>query len=654
MRLPTAVGSELMQTSLLESLHLPDDLKHLSAGDMRRLAQEVRSMIIKVVSTNGGHLAPSLGVVELTIALLSVMDVPEDKIVWDVGHQCYAYKLLTDRRDRFHTLRKSGGISGFPRPVESCYDAFVTGHASTSISAALGIAQARDLAGDNYKVTAVIGDGALGGGMVWEAINNAGGSKANLLVILNDNNMSISPSIGAMATHISRLRTMPLYRTVENGAQRIINHLPVGGNLANRTSHMLKHGVTSFVSPTSGAIFESMGFEYLGPIDGHDVTELRRFIAQAREMSGPVLLHVVTTKGKGYLPAEHNARQFHGVGPFDCSNGKCSKKTKNAFTDVFGSALVELAKRDPKIVAITAAMPDGTGLNQFATDYPDRFFDVGIAEEHAVTFAAGLARAGAKPVVAIYSTFLQRAYDQIVHDVCLQNLPVVFALDRAGIVGEDGPTHHGVFDLSYLRHIPNLTVMAPKDAPELADMLFTAVKMNSPVAIRYPRGAAQGIWKLPMREIPQAKAEVLSAGNDVAIITVGTLVNAAVEAAVELKEAGIDARVVNARFVKPLDEAAIVSAALECGALVLAEENVAQGGFSGAVLECLAKNNALINNIEIIALPDAFVSHGKATEIRAKYALNTTGIIEAAVRVTSKAGNRGSGQGEEIAVSQSI
>ena len=643
-----------MHASILESLHLPDDLKHLSAADMRRLAQEVRSVIIRVVSENGGHLAPSLGVVELTIALLAVMDVPDDKIVWDVGHQCYAYKLLTDRRDMFHTLRKSGGISGFPRPIESRYDAFITGHASTSISAALGIAQARDLAGENYKVTAVIGDGALGGGMVWEAINNAGDSKADLLVILNDNNMSISPSIGAMATHISRLRAMPLYRTMENSAQRIFNNLPIGGSLANRTGLMLKHGVTSFVSPTSGAIFEALGFEYLGPIDGHDVSELRHFIAQAREMSGPVLLHVVTIKGKGYRPAEHNARQFHGVGPFDCTNGKCSKKETNTFTDVFGNALVELAKADSKIVAITAAMPDGTGLTKFASSYPDRFFNVGIAEEHAVTFAAGLARAGAKPVVAIYSTFLQRAYDQIVHDVCLQNLPVVFALDRAGLVGEDGPTHHGVFDLSYLRHIPNLTLMAPKDATELADMLFTALKLNSPVAIRYPKGVAHGLWKLPMKEVPLGKADVLNAGKDVAIVSVGTLSNHALEAAIELKDAGIDARVIHARFVKPLDEKAMISAALECGALVLVEENVAQGGFSGAVLECLAKNYALIKNIEIIALPDAFISHGKASELRAKYALNTAGIIEAVIRVTSEARSQGSGQGEEIAVRQSI
>lgn len=643
-----------MRRSLLESLDLPGDLKQLSVRQMRKLAQEVRELIVEVVSSNGGHLAPCLGVVELTLALLSVMDVPDDKIVWDVGHQCYAYKVLTDRRDRFHTLRQLGGISGFPKPEESPFDCFATGHASTSISAALGIAQARDLAGDKYKVTAVIGDGSLGGGMAWEAINNAGAAKTDLLVILNDNKMSISPSIGAMATHMAMLRSMPLYRTVESGARSIFQRMPVGGGLMSRTSDALKHGLTHLVSPTSGTIFEVLGFEYFGPVNGHDFAQIRHFLAQAREINGPVLLHVVTTKGKGYHIAEHDARHFHGVGPFNSSNGKLNSKSQCTYTSAFGDALVAIAHDDPRVVAITAAMPDGTGLTRFSERYPKRFFNVGIAEEHAVTFAAGLASAGMKPVVAVYSTFMQRAYDQIVHDVCMQNLPVVMMLDRAGIVGEDGPTHHGVFDYSYLRHIPNLTLMAPKDTTELTDMLYTAVRMESPVAIRYPRGEALQVERTVMREIPPGSAEVLRDGDDVAIIAAGTIVNAAVQAADKLASSGIRARVINARFIKPLDESAILSAAKTCGVMVLVEENVVQGGFASAVLECLAINQALDTGVEIVALPDSFITHGKPSEIRASYGLDAQGIYDAAVRALSKARIVKVRQGEEIVVRQNI
>ena len=647
-------GEYGMRRSLLRSLNLPDDLKRLSPVEQRKLAQEVREEIIDVVSSNGGHLAPSLGVVELTMALLSVMNVPEDKIVWDVGHQCYAYKLLTDRLDRFHTLRQAGGLSGFPKPSESPYDAFATGHASTSISAALGMAIGRDLAGEHYKVTAIIGDGALGGGMAWEAINSAGAAKANLLVILNDNKMSISPSIGALATHIARLRAEPFYRTVEDGAERIFRKMPLGGGLISKTSKVLKRGITNLVSPTSGTIFEALGFEYLGPIDGHDIPQLRNFLTLARDIKGPVLLHVVTTKGKGYHRAEHKPSRYHGVGPFNSSNGKGSEKAQRSYTDVFGTALVKLARKDPKIVAITAAMPDGTGLSRFARKYPSRFYDVGIAEGHAVTFAAGLAKSGAKPVVAIYSTFLQRAYDQIVHDVCMQKLPVVFMLDRAGIVGEDGPTHHGVFDLSSLRHIPNLTVMVPRDASELADMFFTAMSMNAPVAIRYPRGAAQGTQRLDMNALPVGKAEILRDGSDLGIIAIGPVANAAYEAAIELESQGIDARVINARFVKPLDDSAIVSAASECGALVLAEENVEQGGFSSAVLECLVRNNIANVSIEIVALPDRFLEQGKVLNLRTKYGLDKQGIANAALKVLGRSQDIDIEQGGEIVVRQAI
>ena len=638
----------------MEALDLPGDLRRLTPSEVRRLAQEVRDLIVDVVSSNGGHLAPSLGVVELTMALLAVMDVPTDKIVWDVGHQCYAYKVLTDRRAEFCTLRQSGGISGFPKPSESPCDCFGTGHASTAISAALGIAQARDLAGERYRVTAVVGDGAFGGGMAWEAINNAGDAKADLLVILNDNRMSISPSIGALATHIARLRAMPLYRNMEHEAQRLLRRMPLGGGLIRKTSQVLKRGLTNWVSPTSGTLFEALGFEYLGPIDGHDFAALRHFLAMSRDMKGPVLLHVVTTKGKGYHRAEHKPRHYHGVGPFNSNNGKVSHKAPCTYTDVFGGALVKLAARDHRIVAITAAMPDGTGLTRFAKKYPARFFNVGIAEAHAVTFAAGLASAGAKPVVAIYSTFLQRAYDQVLHDVCMQNLGVVFAMDRAGLVGEDGQTHHGVFDLSYLRHIPNLTVMAPKDAGELVDMLSAAVRMDTPIALRYPRGAAQGVRSRGTSEIPIGEMEIVRGGDDVAIIAVGTLVNQALEAAEELEASGIGARVINARFVKPIDEAALLAAASECGALVFAEENAAQGGFASAALECLARNDTSNMPVEVVALPDTFVSHGKASDLRAQYGLNKQGIIDAANKALVRSSNRTQAQGDAGVLRHSI
>lgn len=642
-----------MKRTLLESLDLPGDLKQLSQIQLQRLAAEVRDLIVDVVSTNGGHLAPSLGVVKLTIGLLSVMDVPSDKIVWDVGHQCYAHKVLTDRRDRFSTIRKAGGLSGFPKPSESPYDCFTTGHASTAISAAMGMALARDLAGEHYKVTAVVGDGALGGGMAWEAINYAGDAKADLLVILNDNRMSISPSIGALATHISRLRSVPLYRSMEDSAERVFRTIPMGG-IVSRLTDGLKRGLTNFVSPTSGTIFEALGFRYFGPINGHDIGDLKHFISLSREMKGPVLLHVVTTKGKGYSRAEHKPRRYHGVGPFNSNNGKVSEKSGRTYTDVFGSALVSLASKDPRVVAITAAMPDGTGLAHFARKFPTRFFNVGIAEEHAVTFAAGLAASGSKPVVAIYSTFLQRAYDQIVQDVCLQNLPVVFALDRAGIVGEDGPTHHGAFDLSYLGHIPNMTVMAPKDAGEMINMLHTALRLGSPAALRYPRGAVTRVAKAPLRGVPIGKSETLREGNDVAIIALGPVALDASEAAEELAERGIEARVISARFLKPLDEGAIVSAAHECGGIVLVEENVARGGFGSAALECLARYGALGVPVETVALPDSFVGFGKASELRAIHGLSKQGIIGAVERLLSRGDSPQLRPGEELVIPQSI
>lgn len=642
-----------MRRTLLESLDLPHDLKSLSPVQMKRLAAEVRDLIVEVVSANGGHLAPSLGVVELTIALLSVMDVPDDKVVWDVGHQSYAYKILTDRRDRFASLRKTGGISGFPKPAESPYDCFVTGHASTAISAALGMALSRDIAGKRNKVVAVVGDGALGGGMAWEAVNCAGDANADLLVILNDNKMSISPSIGALATHMSRLRSVPLYRSMEQGAEHVFRTIPMG-EIIKRLGQAMRRGLTHVVSPTSGTIFEALGFDYYGPINGHDIGDLKHFISLSREMKGPVLLHVVTTKGKGYYRAEHKPRRYHGVGPFNSNNGKVSERSGRSYTDVFGNVLVRLAAKDHKICAITAAMPDGTGLAQFARKFPSRFFNVGIAEQHAVTFAAGLAASGSKPIVAVYSTFLQRAYDQIVHDVCLQNLPVIFALDRAGIVGEDGPTHHGVFDLSYLRHIPNLTIMAPKDAGELMCMLATALRLDSPVALRYPRGAALGSMKVPLRPVPIGRSEPMRAGNDLAIITLGPIASEAMAAANELSEAGFEARVINARFAKPLDESAILAAARDCGGLVLAEENVMQGGFASAVLECLIRHDALNVPVEVVALPDSFLGFGKASELRALYGLSKQGVLCAAERLIARMGKSSPIEGEAFVIRQSI
>lgn len=641
-----------MRRALLESLDLPRDLRNLSQDQTRRLAAEVRDLIVEVVSANGGHLAPSLGVVELTIALLSVMDVPKDRIVWDVGHQSYAHKILTDRRDRFTGLRKARGICGFPKPAESPYDCFVTGHASTAISAALGMALARDMAGEKHKVVAVVGDGALGGGMAWEAVNCAGDTKADMLVILNDNRMSISPSIGALATHISRLRSVSLYRSMEHSAERVFHSIP--SEIIRRMGQGIRRCLTNVVSPTSGTIFEALGFDYYGPINGHDIGDLKHFISLCRQMKGPVLLHVVTTKGKGYYRAEHKPRRYHGVGPFNSDNGKNSEKHGRTYTDVFGNAIVRLAAKDPRIVAITAAMPDGTGLNQFARKFPGRFYNVGIAEQHAVTLAAGLASSGAKPVVAIYSTFLQRAYDQIVHDVCLQNLPVILAIDRAGIVGEDGPTHHGVFDLSYLRHIPNLTIMAPKDAPELICMLGTALRLDSPVAIRYPRGTAAGSIKAPVKPVPIGRSEHLRAGADLAIVAIGSMVLEATAAAAELAESGIEARVVNARFAKPLDEAAILAAARDCGGLVIAEENVGQGGFASAVLECLTRHGAADLPVEVVALPDSFIGFGKAADLRALHGLNKDGILSAAGRLLARMGKSSPDEGEGFVIRQSI
>lgn len=604
--------------AILETITGPDDIRRLSRGQLGLLAEEIRQVIVEQVAKTGGHLASNLGVVELTIALHAVFDPTKDVIIWDVGHQCYPHKLLTGRAHCFNTLRQFGGIAGFPRRDESPCDAFGTGHASTSISAALGFAKARDLRGSDKHVVAVIGDGALTGGQAMEAMNNAGQLKTNLTVILNDNEMSISKNVGALATHLSKLRMLPLYRKMETRAKNVIESLPMGGKTLSRTAEGILHGVTHLMAAQTGIVFEEMGFAYLGPIDGHDIDLLTEVFANVRNIDGPVLVHVLTTKGKGYEYAENNSRIFHGVSGFRVQDGEFEESAgQPTYTDVFGDTLVELAKEDDRIVAITAAMPDGTGLSKFAQQFPERFFDVGIAEQHAVTFAASLAASGFRPVVAIYSTFLQRAYDQIVHDVCLQRLPVVFAIDRAGIVGNDGPTHHGAFDLSYLRHIPNMVVAAPADGFELRQMLRLAINHNGPFSIRYPREAAPEFHSgLQEREMALGMAEVLANGDDVCILAVGSAVAICRQAVEMLRRHDISACLVNARFVKPLDSEIIISLARKHRCLLLVEENSKQGGFGSAVLELLASSG--IDNIRVkqIGLPDEFVAHGNQQLLR--------------------------------------
>lgn len=618
---------------ILHRIKSPRDLRRFSPAEMNMLAGEIREEIIHTVSQNGGHLAPNLGVVELTLALHRVFSSPTDKFIWDVGHQSYTHKLLTERRDKFHTLRQFGGLSGFPRPEESEYDAFGTGHSSTSISAALGMALARDLKGENHHVVAIIGDGAMTGGMAFEALNHAGHLKRNLTVVLNDNEMSISPNVGALAGYFTRLRTDPMYSRGKDEIEQLLRKIPSIGNTLLKVVDRLKDSLKYLVVP--GMFFEELGFFYFGPINGHNIQTLITTLEKAKATPGPVLVHVITHKGKGYLPAENSAVKFHGIGPFDISNGKTAKSNKfPSYTEVFGRSIVNEAQDNKKVIAITAAMTSGTGLSEFAEKYPDRFFDVGIAEQHAVTMAAGMARAGLRPVVAIYSTFLQRAFDQILHDVCLQNLPVVFAIDRAGLVGDDGPTHHGLFDYAYLRAIPNMTIMAPKDENELRSMLKTALNHPGPCAIRYPRGAGMGV-SLDDEPVvlPVGKAELLLEGADITFIAAGNCNSLALRAAEVLATQGIQPTVINARFIKPLDNDMLLRYAARTGKVITLEEHVLPGGFGSAVLEMLNENN--INNVELkrVGIPDTFVEHGKPDQLRAKYGLTVDFIIDKAVQM---------------------
>ena len=601
--------------ALLNRIEKPEDVKALTVRELEQLASELRHFIIDTVSQTGGHLAPNLGTVELTLALYSVFSFPGDKLVWDVGHQAYTHKILTGRRDAFKTLRKKGGITGFPNRSESVYDAFGVGHASTSISAALGMALARDARGEKNQVIAVIGDGALTGGESFEALNNAGDLGTKLIVILNDNEMSIDANVGAMSEYLSRIRIAPQYARAKRDMGSLLMSIPHIGDKVYKTASHLKDGVRSVLVP--GSLFEEMGFHYIGPIDGHNIGLLEEVLASAKEMEGPVLIHIHTVKGKGYKPAEQAPDKFHGVGCFDPSTGKSAKKAGCApsYTSVFSKALIELAKDRPDILAITAAMPSGTGLKAFGQAYPKRFFDVGIAEEHAMTLAAGMAAAGMHPVIALYSTFAQRAYDQLIHDVCLQNLPVTLCLDRAGLVGEDGPTHHGVFDLSYLRQMPNMCVMAPKDEEELRHMLATAIAIEGPAAVRYPRGAGLGVPLTDSLEtLPVGKAEVLQEEGNIAFLAVGTMVEKAKEAAAILKEEGIEAAVVNMRFIKPLDTELLGEMARTKRLLITAEENVLAGGFGSAVAEYLADHGIEVPLLRF-GIPDRFIEQGTRREL---------------------------------------
>ncbi|MBE3572320.1 MAG: 1-deoxy-D-xylulose-5-phosphate synthase [Moorella humiferrea] len=612
--------------NLLDKIREPADVKKLNNTELEKLAAEIRRELVRTVARTGGHLAPNLGVVELTLALHSVFDLPRDKIIWDVGHQCYVHKILTGRLSRFATLRQYGGLSGFPKRAESLYDAFDTGHSSTSISAALGFALARDLKGDDYQVVAVIGDGALTGGMAFEALNHAGHLKTNLIVILNDNEMSISAPVGGMAAYLSRMRTDPMYSRSKEELENLLNRLPHVGPRLLKVIERLKDSFKYLVVP--GMLFEELGFTYLGPIDGHNVALLKEVLQRARATRGPVLVHVITTKGKGYRPAEVNPGRFHGIGPFDPETGEPLKKEgPPTYTSVFGAEMVRQGEKNSQLVAITAAMPEGTGLMPFARRFPKRFFDVGIAEQHALTLAAGLSAAGFKPVVAIYSTFLQRAVDQVIHDIALMGLPVVLAIDRAGVVGEDGETHQGLFDLSLLRCVPGMVVMAPKDEQELRHMLATAIQYNGPAALRYPRGEGIGVPLTgPAQLLPIGRGEVLRQGKDVAILALGPLVYAALAAAEELAGRGIEAAVINPRFVKPLDADLILTWADKTGCLVTVEEHVLAGGFGSAVLELLAAMGKTGVRVHCLGIDDKFVGHGKADVLREHLGLTPAGI----------------------------
>ena len=610
---------------MLDRIEKENDIKQIAKEDYDALAQEIREFLIEKISETGGHLGSNLGAVELTMALHLALTLPEDKIIWDVGHQSYTHKLLTGRRDGFATLRKYHGMSGFPKRKESECDCFDTGHSSTSVSAGLGMVKARDLRGEKNTIVSVIGDGSLTGGMAYEALNNASQLETNYIIVLNDNNMSISENVGGISTYLNNVRTATGYLDLKEGVYKALKGTSRGESVIAKIRR-LKNGVKQLVIP--GMFFEEMGITYLGPVDGHDVNALIRVIGEAKRVKGAVLVHVVTEKGKGYAPAQRHPARFHGAEPFEIESGlpKNPRNTSN-YTDVFSTVMCKLGQREENVVAITAAMPDGTGLKRFRNMYPDRFFDVGIAEEHAVTFAAGLAAGGMRPVVAIYSSFLQRAYDQILHDVCLQNLPVVFAIDRAGLVGADGETHQGIFDLSYLSSIPGMTVMAPKNKWELSDMMKFAVHFDGPIAVRYPRGEAYAGLSEYRAPVVYGESEWIYEESEVALLAVGSMVKTAEQVRDRLKAAGHACSLVNVRFVKPADEKMIGRAAAGHRLIVTMEENVASGGYGDRVRACLADAESS-TRLYTVTLPDAYVEHGNTELLKRELSLDADSIFE--------------------------
>ena len=610
-------------TAILEQIKAENDIKNISSSEYDALADELRHFIVESVSETGGHLASNHGVIELTMALHLCLDLPKDKIIWDVGHQSYTHKILTGRKEEFAGLRTYGGMSGFPKHRESSCDAFDTGHSSTSISAALGYARARDLKGEDYTVAAVIGDGSLTGGMAYEALNNAARLNSNLIIILNDNKMSISENVGGMSKYLNRIRTNESYLELKVDVESALRKIPGIGDSVARGVKKSKDALKQILIP--GGFFEDLGIEYMGPVDGHDISQLIQVIKAAKKEKNPVLIHVLTKKGKGYEPAEHNPSEFHGVGKFDVASGEISKSTKISYTEAFSKAIQYLGTKDERVVAVCAAMPSGTGLTKFSKRFPKRFFDVGIAEEHAVTFAGGLAAGGMKPYVAIYSSFFQRAYDQIIHDVCIPDLPVTFCVDRAGIVGADGETHQGILDLSFFSSIPNMTVFAPKNTYELYDIMKFSLNFEHPLAIRYPRGDAWEGEKDHRAPIEYGKSEMLYEGEQVALLAVGSMVETAIQVKKELEEAGLHATVVNARFVKPLDEAMLDYLEKKHNMIITMEENVIRGGFGEAVSDYyMTKGSAVY--VKHVGIPNEFVEHGNVTQLKTSMGMDPWAI----------------------------
>lgn len=610
---------------ILDKINGPDDVKKLNETELRELAEEIRSFLIEKISHTGGHLASNLGVVELTIALYLAFDLPKDKIIWDVGHQSYTHKILSGRKDDFDGLRQYGGLSGFPKRKESPFDAFDTGHSSTSISAGLGMAQGRDVLGEEYSIVSVIGDGALTGGMAYEALNNAARLKKNFIIVLNDNKMSISENVGGISRYLSNLRADEGYNLLKKNVAGTLAKVPMIGNDLVDTLLRTKNSIKQFLIP--GMWFENMGITYLGPVDGHDVKGLAKIFSEAKKINHAVLIHVMTKKGKGYRPAERNPSSFHGVEPFDIETGKpLGQKLYPSYTDVFSREICKIAETNEKLVAVTAAMPDGTGLKRFSRLYPQRFFDVGIAEEHAVTSAAGMAAAGLKPVVVVYSSFLQRAYDQIVHDVCIQNLPVLFCVDRAGLVGSDGETHQGIFDLTYLSSIPNMSVIAPKNLWELREMLQFAVDYEGPMAIRYPRGQAYRGLKEFLAPVEYKKSEILYDEDSIALLAVGSMVSTAEHIRTRLKEEGHSCTLVNGRFIKPVDTDVVDYLARNHRCIVTLEENVLRGGYGERITDYVQKHYPAIRVVNI-ALPDAYVEHGNVSKLRSDLGIDSDSIL---------------------------